>query len=516
MVMYSFFRIKGSIQIVIILLLALCVTGCPLFWIKKDRNMPDIANVSQWDGVNPNDRRTIIEKNDSLEKYYISHFGTRKEKKFTAKAIKMDESVLITRTEADNVVKPLSQISSNETKLTFVHLSDVQLRDEQVRFYDPKTSKKLDKIIPTFEKTPYHEAFDGAAYYAIIQSINETVENNNFHDHRCPKFMIHTGDAIDAGVVNELYEFLYITNELKIPWYNVIGNHDIGTFGNIKPSNIYVNDPFIDFMTIHDPLNFINMHHNAYEYNYAANRSPINTDMDATLDAGSKYNGFDRNYSISEINEYSFVCEDCPGYYSLEVKKEDPTTKDPTIRIVVLNTKIRFGSGGKIDDEQFKWLESKLEEHTNDIVLVFGHHQLSGLGKLKNSKKLENLLCKYPNVVAYFCGHTHEHDINYHQKKDGSFGFWEIVAGAICTFPKQGSLVQIKYENGHGYIDIYAFDHTIQPKYKDEHGNVLPSELYEHTQYAFKGAKEDASEKKKKINEGDRNARLKFPYFFIK
>jgi 3',5'-cyclic AMP phosphodiesterase CpdA len=76
--------------------------------------------------------------------------------------------------------------------------------------------------------------------------------------------MIHTGDSVDAGVVTELYEFLAISNEVQLPWYNVLGNHDSGVFGNIEQDMIFVNNPFVDFMALHSKFNIINMHHSAY------------------------------------------------------------------------------------------------------------------------------------------------------------------------------------------------------------------------------------------------------------
>ena len=41
-----------------------------------------------------------------------------------------------------------------------------------------------------------------------------------------PQFAIHTGDAVDASMFSELFQFLAVVNELNIPFLNVIGNHD--------------------------------------------------------------------------------------------------------------------------------------------------------------------------------------------------------------------------------------------------------------------------------------------------
>jgi len=311
-------------------LFAFYLSGCaPKFWIKKYRDMPDISEV---DNLDLDTRVTIKDKNFNLEKYYVTHYGKRTDYKFAAKPIEVSEAQLKIWDNADGAVNPQPDQSHSGVKLTFIHLSDVQLRDEQVRLYDKATSKLADYIIPSFEHGPIQEVFDGAVYYAIVQTINATANNHPEGNPLRPSFMIHTGDAIDAGVVNELYEFLYITNELKLPWYNAIGNHDVGTFGNIEQNLIYVNDPFVEFMTMHSKFNFINLHHSAYEFYPFVNVSPTNTGIDYTTRQAdvlySKYNGFDKlNYSADKIGSEGFVCHNCPGYYSIEVKSKEKNHK---------------------------------------------------------------------------------------------------------------------------------------------------------------------------------------------
>src|SRR3989338_1411012 len=113
-------------------------------------------------------------------------------------------------------------------EMAFVHLSDVQIRDERVKLFGKDASRTLDKIIPSFEHgTPPardQEHYDYAAYLALIKTINAYINDESISTVQKPKFMIHTGDAVDASVVEELYEFIYISNKLAIPWYNVLGN----------------------------------------------------------------------------------------------------------------------------------------------------------------------------------------------------------------------------------------------------------------------------------------------------
>jgi hypothetical protein len=112
--------------------------------------------------------------------------------------------------------------------LSFTGLSDVQLRQREVKLLNDRASLTLDKVIPSFERNPVQEDYDWAVYTSYIAAINQ------LHRNKPLDFMIHTGDAIDAGSIEELYKFIYITNKLQIPWLNLIGNHDISIFDNYK------------------------------------------------------------------------------------------------------------------------------------------------------------------------------------------------------------------------------------------------------------------------------------------
>ncbi len=64
-------------------------------------------------------------------------------------------------------------------------------------------------------------------------------------------------------------------------------------------------------------------------------------------------------------------------------------------------------SNGYLDDNRLKWLDSKLKQHSNCIVLM--HHQFEdvpGIPGLKNSSKLEEVLIRN-RPLAILNGHTH-------------------------------------------------------------------------------------------------------------
>ena len=54
--------------------------------------------------------------------------------------------------------------------------------------------------------------------------------------------------------------------------------------------------------------------------------------------------------------------------------------------------------------------------------------------------RLGRLLERFPNVVAWVNGHTHEHRITPHPRPDGG-GWWEITTSSHVDWPQQSRLI---------------------------------------------------------------------------
>lgn len=126
-----------------------------------------------------------------------------------------------------DLVKPL---------LTFVHASDVQLRDPSVILTDRRLSKRLDFFRPlsSFEYDEDLAFYNQYLFEAVIETINRAAKQG---DPEAPSFVIHTGDSLDSNVTSELERFHTIIDRSEIPFFNLLGNHDVLVFGNLTPTD---------------------------------------------------------------------------------------------------------------------------------------------------------------------------------------------------------------------------------------------------------------------------------------
>ncbi|HEX8206967.1 MAG TPA: hypothetical protein VF587_12980 [Solirubrobacteraceae bacterium] len=170
---------------------------------------------------------------------------------------------------------------------------------------------------------------------------------------------------------------------------------------------------------------------------------------------------------------------------------EDPTHASP----------VNGSSNGNIDDPQFKWLERELEAASaaDKLVVVYGHHPVRSLTAsipdeaaapcsgaydaalkyggqvdehghdvnpgcdldprdsqpLHLGEDLRDLLLKYPHVIAYVAGHTHENKVLPFAAPSGGTGFWEVNTSAEIDYPQQQRLVEV-FDNVDGTLSLFG------------------------------------------------------------
>lgn len=174
------------------------------------------------------------------------------------------------------------------------------------------------------------------------------------------------------------------------------------------------------------------------------------------------------------------------SYYSFSPKRG--------IRYIVLDTVSEGGvtpssSEGNLDEPQFRWLEKELEQARakDELVVAYGHHATGSLEAaipdelaapctvaddhghdlnpgcdrdprlstpLHLGDDLEALFHRFPQVIAYVAGHSHENRIEPFKKKGGG-DFWEIKSPAIADYPPQHRLIEVM-DNRDGTLSIFG------------------------------------------------------------
>jgi 3',5'-cyclic AMP phosphodiesterase CpdA len=357
--------------------------------------------------------------------------------------------------------------------LTFAHLSDAQLKEELVALDGPVSTRTYDSINGGSARNPDLERHDSAVLLATVLGINHLANSPSAQPAPyagCapplpPRFVLHTGDSVDAGLFSELYEMLGVMSLLDIPFYNVVGNHDNLFFGTFPKARMKGLDVTLPFVPIGSTERFIAAHH-AYGYNWdisipytkrvthtpTARGEPPKGLLDAAELAPSFYHGFDlfcqRRIAADRI------CPEARGYYRLDVPLAPLDTTARELSLLVLNTAeigpeevvegLARKARGQMREEQYLWLMQQLASRKAGVITYFivaGHHDIPTFIPQQRDWLLRILL-DTKAVLAYVDGHTHVNAIHSFARPNGP-PLWEITVDSTLVFPQLGQLIEL-------------------------------------------------------------------------
>ncbi|MDQ5894980.1 MAG: Metallophosphoesterase [Actinomycetota bacterium] len=301
---------------------------------------------------------------------------------------------------------------------------------------------------------------------------------------------------------------------LKVPSYQVFGNHDSLVQGNAWSSNVFnqiatgclkpINDDSDNSGRPVNPLlglvlnpgftaqDLLNIRSGTPEY-----FMEVPPDPERRLISKKDHMNLYRSTGKANGHGFGFVdkaertaSNGFASYYSFSPR--------PGVRYISMDTtseggKVLTSDKGNLDDPQFRWIENqlKLATRNNEIVVLFSHHAAGSMtasladeaapacaevnpaqvpgcdGDPRNSEPIHlgtdvnDLLLKYPVAVAWVAGHSHVNDVTPFTAEGGGSGFWSIRTSALADWPKQNRLIEI-FDNRDGNLSIFGtvIDHA--------------------------------------------------------
>jgi len=359
------------------------------------------------------------------------------------------------------------------------HVADFQSPARVVRLDNPKNAGAyrpqegfalaiFDRMIRTFNAFSYFRKLD-----ALVLT-GDGIDNNHYDEVRL------LVDALDGKTVDPNtggYPFSGDFNicepvqarglDPAVPWYYVLGNHDILMQGN--------------FMVVSRSLTSeeqaAQISESAFYKTAVGDRSDTVIEcQEGPLDPLSLASGAvtpnpDRRFLTHRqmIGEFFVTTSTPPGHgftaasldADLGIYTADLGEGAP-VRLIAFET-----PHPEANDEGYVlrtvvdgFLKPELERAQNDGVLVIAasHHPPSAIVEKSEVKsdELVGLLASYPNVILHLVGHGHANSVTPHASgnADGT-GYWEVQAPSTLDFPQQAHLVEI-VDDGDGTGSIYV------------------------------------------------------------
>ncbi|MFY9587264.1 MAG: TIGR03767 family metallophosphoesterase [Actinomycetota bacterium] len=293
-----------------------------------------------------------------------------------------------------------------------------------------------------------------------------------------------------TGLLTEAIKPLTATG-IGMPWYQTFGNHDGLMQGNAPQ------DPALEAIATGplkvtgappglDPCDSFEILRANPSALFGGPAFPVTADANRRIVSRAEYieehfrtTGTPAGHGFTAANRAAGT-----AYYTID--------DHPGFRLISLDTVNPGGyADGSIGTGQFEWLLERLAEahgtyldqsgaevqtgNPDKLVILFSHH---GLRSLNNplvtpdpldlgswdfprvmADDIEAALHRFPNVIAWVDGHTHNNIVE--PRPGGTGGFWDIGTSAHCDWNCQSRLIEV-VDNGDGTLSILCtmIDHA--------------------------------------------------------
>ncbi|MEO6988764.1 MAG: TIGR03767 family metallophosphoesterase [Aquihabitans sp.] len=289
---------------------------------------------------------------------------------------------------------------------------------------------------------------------------------------------------------------------LSMPWLTVFGNHDVifsGSFGPARGLRIDLLEPML-MDTSRNPVSatglvraIVHASTLGADPNRWARLSKGPGVIDVTPDPDAR-----RVVPVDEFLSRLLATDGGigpAGHGFTTDNLADHTTwwsrpEGDHVQVIGLDTcNHTTGDSGRMGPAQTAWLEAELARHhsrwqdregcwiegdgTDRLVVLASHHNSWTMGNRHEDEydpgdptdgdALVELVGRFPNVVLWLNGHSHEHQIVPHLTGAGT-GWWEVNTASAIDFAQQGRTVEL-FDNGDDTLSllITVLDHSAEP-----------------------------------------------------
>lgn len=385
----------------------------------------------------------------------------------------------------DSCPTPLSTSAFRPQETLTAHAAASLIRQANHIQRSPLTGRQIDFVLHT------GNAIDNAQYNELRWFIDLMDGRRIQPDSGGPGYEGVQSESPDPRYPDLLAraQLGFVPEGIRYPWYTALGNRDVLAQGNFPPDDasrqIAVGDEKIidlspagkeevceDPSILLDPELSREILADEETEVRAVTPDPDRRPLTRREWMQELFNSSERPGPLGHGFKQGNVDEDV-AYYVLE---------HGPLAFVVLDTVNSSGfSTGSIDSAQFQWLEAELtsrssrrydadgklvENDGNDwLVVIVSHHPLdrlnnplpdpSGEARILGPQ-LEELLHRFPNVIAHIAGNSHANKITARPdplRRGGSY--WEVSTASPVAYPMQSRLLEV-VDNRDGTLSLFS------------------------------------------------------------